>query len=177
MINQSPSERKTEFVTFNDFVNGETQVIIETCFNPLFNIQSLNPNAALFYSKKCLLSPTISQTSTLNPYAKSFIPYFIKSKLNCIIGSIFRSFITIFISLLITLDIIKVDKGDEPPPKEILKQMKHKNPDIILVAHLNINSIRNKLESLAEITGKNIDLFFISETKIDASFPYRPVFY
>ena len=49
--------------------------------------------------------------------------------------------------------------------------MKHKNPSRILVAYLNINSIRNKLESLAEITGKNNDLVLISETKIDASFP------
>ena len=89
----------------------------ETSFKP-----SLNLYAASICSSKSVLSLTISQTSVLSPYARSFIPYLAKSKLNDIIGSMFCSFITILISLLIILHIIKVDKvdkGDEMIPKDI----------------------------------------------------------
>ena len=41
-----------------------------------------------------------------------------------------------------------------------------------MIAHLNINSLRNKFDLLAnQITG-NVDVLVISETKLDASFPY-----
>ena len=39
------------------------------------------------------------------------------------------------------------------------------------MAHLNINSIRNKFEALTYIIDNNIDLLLISETKLDDSFP------
>ena len=39
------------------------------------------------------------------------------------------------------------------------------------MAHLNINSIRNKIELLSEAVTGNIDILMISETKIDESFP------
>ena len=37
-------------------------------------------------------------------------------------------------------------------------------------AHLNINSIWNKVDSLADIIKDNIDILMISETKVDDSF-------
>ena len=37
--------------------------------------------------------------------------------------------------------------------------------------HININSLRNKFELLTEKTKGNVDIFLISETKIDESFP------
>ena len=40
-----------------------------------------------------------------------------------------------------------------------------------MFAHLNINSIRNKLDLLAEEIAGNIDVLIIWETKIDESFP------
>ena len=36
---------------------------------------------------------------------------------------------------------------------------------------LNINSLRNKFDSFIEILSSNVDIFLISETKIDSSFP------
>ena len=39
-------------------------------------------------------------------------------------------------------------------------------------AHLNINSIRNKFEFLAEQIKGKIDILMISETKTDESFPH-----
>ena len=41
----------------------------------------------------------------------------------------------------------------------------------LIFAHLNINSIRNKFEFLAEQIKGKIDILMISETKIDESFP------
>ena len=46
-----------------------------------------------------------------------------------------------------------------------------KNKDKVVLATLNINSIRNKFSSLLEIISNNIDVLVIQETKIDASFP------
>ena len=41
----------------------------------------------------------------------------------------------------------------------------------LIIAHLNINSIRNKFDSLADIIKDNIDILMISETKVEDSFP------
>ena len=43
--------------------------------------------------------------------------------------------------------------------------------DKLILGQLNINSIRNKFEALKFITDNNIDIFLISETKLDDSFP------
>ena len=39
------------------------------------------------------------------------------------------------------------------------------------MAHLNVNSIRNKIEDLKLLVAKNVDILVISETKLDESFP------
>ena len=41
----------------------------------------------------------------------------------------------------------------------------------MILGHLNIKSIRNKLDALTYIIGNNIDIILISETKIDDTFP------
>ena len=45
------------------------------------------------------------------------------------------------------------------------------NPHRITIGHLNINSIRNKFESLAKFASNNLDILMVSETKIDNTFP------
>ena len=52
-----------------------------------------------------------------------------------------------------------------------LKQLRNQNPHRIIIGHLNINSIRNKSESLVTFVGNNLDILMISETKIDDTFP------
>ena len=42
---------------------------------------------------------------------------------------------------------------------------------MLIFAHNNINSFRNKYEMLQEVTGNNIDVLLISETELEASFP------
>ena len=55
--------------------------------------------------------------------------------------------------------------------KRFLKSLRTSNPDKLVFAHLNINSIRNKFEMLSDQIKGNIDVLLVSETKIDDSFP------
>ena len=52
----------------------------------------------------------------------------------------------------------------------ILRDIKLANVNRPVIAHLNINSIRNKFVPLKLIIGKNIDILLISETKLDNTF-------
>ena len=52
-----------------------------------------------------------------------------------------------------------------------LTKVRLKNPNRILIGHININSLRNKFEILKESVIKKFDILLISETKLDDSFP------
>ena len=52
-----------------------------------------------------------------------------------------------------------------------LKNIGSDNINKLITVHLNINSIRNKPEFLAEQVKENINILMISETKTDESFP------
>ena len=56
-------------------------------------------------------------------------------------------------------------------PTQELEQIRQKNSNCLIVAQLNINSIRNKFDSLVEMVKENVDILLISETKIDSLFP------
>ena len=45
------------------------------------------------------------------------------------------------------------------------------NANRLIIGHLNINSLQNKFEMLEEIIKDTIDIFLISEKKLDCSFP------
>ena len=45
------------------------------------------------------------------------------------------------------------------------------NPKKVTIGHLNINSIPNKFNGIMSVVKDNLDIFLISETKIDPSFP------
>ena len=52
-----------------------------------------------------------------------------------------------------------------------MKDLRLKNPKKVIMGHLNINSIPNKFEGIMNLVKENLDIFLISETKIDNSFP------
>ena len=54
---------------------------------------------------------------------------------------------------------------------QILKSVKMKYSDNVLIAQLNINSIRNKFDQLVSIIQGNVDILVITETKLDSTFP------
>ena len=56
-------------------------------------------------------------------------------------------------------------------PYSNIENIRSKNPNRLIIAQLNINSLRNKFDSLVEILQSNVDMLFISETAIDSSFP------
>ena len=57
-----------------------------------------------------------------------------------------------------------------------INEVRRKYSNKIILAHININSIRNKFEMLCEFIDGNIDILLISETKIDESFPSSQFF-
>ena len=52
-----------------------------------------------------------------------------------------------------------------------LKSIRMKNINRVIIAQININSIRNKFEILSGLIKGNIDVLLITETKLDSSFP------
>lgn len=58
-------------------------------------------------------------------------------------------------------------------PHAMLNDIKCKNMDRLIIAHLNINSIRNKFEALKQLVNGKIDILVITESKIDSSFPLQ----
>ena len=56
--------------------------------------------------------------------------------------------------------------------KDLLKKLKHDNPNKIIIGHLNINSITYKFKFLKDLIGNNIDIFLITETKLNDTSPF-----
>ena len=56
-------------------------------------------------------------------------------------------------------------------PSTNIENIRSKNPNRLIIAQLNINSLRYKFDSLVGILCCNADILLISETKIDSSFP------
>ena len=56
-------------------------------------------------------------------------------------------------------------------PSTNIENIRSKDPNRLIIAQLNINSLRYKFDSLVEILRSNVDILLISETKIDSSFP------
>ena len=52
-----------------------------------------------------------------------------------------------------------------------LRTIRIKNMHKLVLAHININSIRNKLTFLKEFINGDVDILLISETKINETFP------
>ena len=58
-------------------------------------------------------------------------------------------------------------------PHAILNYIKCNNIDRLIIAHLNINSIRNKFVALKQLVNGKVDILVITESKIDSSFPLQ----
>ena len=54
---------------------------------------------------------------------------------------------------------------------DLLKNMRIKNVNRLIIGTLNINFIAPKFEQLKEVIGNHLDILTIQETKIDKSFP------
>ena len=63
------------------------------------------------------------------------------------------------------------DFQDSGNQMNTLHEMRIKNANRLIIGYLNVNSLRNKFEMLEELIKDKIDIFLISETKLDSSFP------
>ena len=54
---------------------------------------------------------------------------------------------------------------------DILKEIRVKNANKVVIGTLNINLLAPKLDQLSEVIGQNLDILTIQETKLDSSFP------
>ena len=64
---------------------------------------------------------------------------------------------------------IKIDnhENDEFISFPFLKKIRSKHPKNLFFRQLNVNSIRNKFDSVQEIVQNTFDIFLVCETKID----------
>ena len=53
----------------------------------------------------------------------------------------------------------------------VLKRLRSNHPQQIIIGHLNINSIRNKFDIMKPMLMHDLDIFMVTETKLDDSFP------
>ena len=57
-----------------------------------------------------------------------------------------------------------------------LKTSRFKNPESVIMGQLDINSLRNKFESIKLIISPNFYILLVSETKLDEPFPNNQLF-
>ena len=55
----------------------------------------------------------------------------------------------------------------------ILKDLRIQNLKNVIIGHLNINSLRNKFNGLAELMRGKLDILVLTETKLDYTFPEK----
>ena len=65
----------------------------------------------------------------------------------------------------------KVKSGKDNDAFSLLRKKRLDYPKKVIFGHLNINSLRDKFESLSELVKGKFDVFQLKKVKLDASFP------
>ena len=60
----------------------------------------------------------------------------------------------------------EVKNGKDHDAFSLLRKQRLDYPKNVIFGHLNINSLRNKFESISELIKGNFDIFLINETKM-----------
>ena len=74
------------------------------------------------------------------------------------------------------IEIVNVREISHSDAQEVLKDFRKSNVNKLVFVQLNINSLRNKFDMLNELIKGFVDVFMISETKLDDSFPEAQFF-
>ena len=76
------------------------------------------------------------------------------------------------------ISIYSEDISNVPPSdvQQVLKDIRKGNVNKLVIGQLNINSLRKKIDMLSELIKGFVDIFMISETKLDNSFPKSQFF-
>ena len=115
---------------------------------PLCDIDT--PNTSLVKSPEGIESAELQQ---LDPSATPYVPLLVNFS--------FDESLTGNVSSLEDID----------DPQSILKDLKEKNLDRPVIAHLNINSVSSKFEPLMSMIKENLDFLLVTESKLDDTFP------
>ena len=67
--------------------------------------------------------------------------------------------------------VANIKTSNEDNTNKELRALRLKNLNKLIIAHLNINSLRNKFDLLTFQIKDNVDILMLSETKVDESFP------
>ena len=65
----------------------------------------------------------------------------------------------------------EVKSGEDHDAFSLLRKLRLEYPKTVISGHLNINSLRNKFFSITELIKGKVEIFLISETKLDECFP------
>ena len=130
---------------YNPHANSFVPSLLFTC------VPSLNHVAKVFF--------------VLNPYVPVYTPLDNRRLENIALLAMFCTILILSVFLMHKL------KLKTTSPEDILKKMKLTNANKIIIGHLNINSVRNKIEDLKYLIAENIDILLISETKLNNTFP------
>ena len=136
----------------------------------------LDPNAAIFIPKKCSIANEIVKCNNyIYDIENKTFNYAYNSKANMDISTVnqLRDSASNLhgangIGVQMESD---VNQNTDGNVYTILNDLRIKNINRIIIAHLNINSLRTKFGMLCDIIVNKIDILLFSETKIDASFP------
>ena len=136
--------------------------------------------------------------SSLNPYAEHFLPLHDNPLLN--VTPIAHNVSTPELSMISSNDIKELSSAtssigetesdsqknnpgslDDAFTKNVdpyivlshLKSLRVKNPNRVIIAHLNINSISSKFDQLSYQIRDTVDILVVGETKLDDSFPHN----
>ena len=134
----------------------------------------MNPNAIIFSprDKYCV----VSKDSRLNPHADIFIPHEICKR--AIVTNIYPNTVLVNPNAIQNLNRnvrleqqLSINEIKDTSDLTTLNDIRVKNPNKMILCHLNINSIRNKIDILACLVRGAVDIMLISESKINDSFP------
>ena len=163
------------------YAKGDAELVISSLSNSI----SLNACAPTFFPREIVYKKPSAQF-LFNPCAKEFISMSGKTIFHQCISVANQSTSDVppnsfginvecnnqnsFLEK--NFNVIGLDKdiSDHGNVTDILKSIRTKNVNKLIIAQLNINSIRNKLDALACVIQENIDILVVTETKLDDTF-------
>ena len=63
------------------------------------------------------------------------------------------------------------DESDSENPSKVLREIRRKNINRVVIGHININFLEGKFDALKLLIEDKVDVLVVTETKIDDSYP------
>ena len=157
-------------------LNPHAKIFTQTKFDePTYCLSDISKDSMFsdYIMPDGLSSNEISNTSPLSDVLSSPVILSRNLYFNIYFSHAFIALLilSVFITFLLLYHLKFFESIESEWPKEKLKRIKNRYPTKLVLGHLNINSLRNKFESLTQIIDKSIDILLLSESKLGQSFP------